>query len=286
MTMIGKFNTLRILRNAPPGLYLDGGEKGEILMPRRYIPKDVMLGGMIEVFVYRDSEDRLVATTEKPLGTVGDFVCLSVVGVNRQIGVFLDWGLGKDLLLPFSEHPSPLRVGQKVLVYISLDPASDRIVATARLSRYVNRTPASYRPGEAVSLLIASRTLLGYNVLIEKAHLGLLFTDKLSATLEVGQQVRGFVKSVHPNGKIDLSLDASGYQRVRSLTHQILEALQKSGGRLPFDDDSPPQVIRTQFGVSKKAFKQALGSLYKTRRIHFLKPGIELLTDEPWSPGI
>ncbi len=286
MTMIGKFNTLRILRNAPPGLYLDGGEKGEILMPRRYIPKDVMLGGMIEVFVYRDSEDRLVATTEKPLGTVGDFVCLSVVGINRQIGVFLDWGLGKDLLLPFSEHPSPVRVGQKVLVYISLDPASDRIVATARLSRCVNRTQASYRPGEAVSLLIASRTPLGYNVLIEKAHLGLLFTDKLSAPLEVGQQVRGFVRSVHPNGKIDLSLDASGYQRVRSLTQVILEALHKNGGRLPFDDDSPPQVIRTQFGVSKKAFKQALGSLYKTRRIQFLKPGIELLTEEPWSPGI
>jgi len=285
MSIIGKFNRLQSLRQAPPGLYLDGGDLGEILLPRRYVSHSFVAGNPIDVFVYRDSEDRLVATTETPLATVGEFACLKVIGVNRQIGAFLDWGLGKDLLLPFREQDMPVRTGDKIVVFVYLDAKTDRIVATTRLNRHLNRTPPMYKTGEPVNLVITGKTPLGYNAIVENAHLGLLFHSNLPTPLEPGQKVKGFVRVVRPNGKIDLSLDASGYKRVAPLTDQIVEALKKNGGRLEFDDNSSPQAIRATFNVSKKAFKQAIGALYKARRIKLLKPGIELLNPTSWSPG-
>jgi uncharacterized protein len=285
MAAIGQRNLLPIVRTSNPGLYLDGGDLGEILLPRRYIPRNVGPGDLLDVFIYRDSEDRLVATTEIPHAAVGEFACLKVISVNRQIGAFLDWGLSKDLLLPFREQEIPVRPGQRVVVFVYLDPKTDRIVATTRLNRHLNRTPATYKMGEPVELVIVGKTPLGYNAIVENAHLGLLYHNNLSAPLIAGQRVKGFVRTIRPGGKIDLSLDASGYKRVASLTDQILEALGKNGDRLEFDDDSSPKVIREKFGVSKKAFKQALGALYKSRRIRFLKPGIELLDNRSWSPG-
>jgi uncharacterized protein len=280
MVEIGKMNRLRLVRFAPPGAFLDGGEQGEILMPRRYVPRQAVVGGEMEVFVYRDSEDRLVATTEQPLARVGEFACLKVASVHREIGAFLEWGLAKDLLLPFREQIAPLRQGQRVMVHVYLDPKTDRIVATARLKRHLARTHPPYLPGQAVRLVIADRTPLGYNAIVEGAHMGLLFTNNRPPHLEVGQAVKGFVRAVHPGGKLDLSLDAAGYQRVAPLVDQIVERLQAGGGRLPFDDDSPPESIREMFGISKKAFKQALGKLYKARRIRFLHPGIELIAEK------
>jgi predicted RNA-binding protein (virulence factor B family) len=277
MAVIGKRNTLSIVRAAAPGLYLDGGELGEILLPGRYIPVDLKPKDKLDVFVYRDSEDRLVATTETPLATVGEFAFLKVVSVNRNVGAFLDWGLAKDLLLPFREQDSPLRVGDSVIVHIGLDERTNRIVASARINRHLSRDTPAYRNGQPVNLFIINRTPLGYNAIIENAHRGLLYHDNLAAPLLPGQKVKGFVRSVRPKGKIDLSLDASGYQRVASLTDQIVQALERNGGRLDFDDDSSPEAIRQEFGVSKKAFKQALGKLYKLRRIRFRTPGIELL---------
>ena len=285
MASIGKINRLRLVRQAPPGAYLDGEELGEILLPRRYVSHSAAPGELLEVFVYRDSEDRLVATTEVPLATVGDFACLKVLTVNRQIGAFLDWGLGKDLLLPFREQTFPIRPGERVVVFVYLDPKTDRIVATARLNRHMAKTHPLYRPGQVVNLMIVDRTPLGYNALVEREHMGLLFTNNLPAPLEIGQQLKGFVRSVHPSGKIDLSLDASGYKRVAPLADQIVEALQQNGGRLPFDDNSSPESIRGKFSVSKKAFKQATGKLFKARRIKFLNPGIELLEQKSWAPG-
>ena len=284
MSIIGRINSLRALRHAPPGLYLDGGEQGEILLPRRYVSHNFAVGDSIDVFVYRDSEDRLVATTERPHATVGEFACLKVLSVNRQIGAFLDWGLSKDLLLLFREQAAPVRAGQKIVAYIYLDPKTDRIAATTRLNRHLNRTMPAYRTGETVNLVIVDRTPLGYNAIVENAHLGLLFHNHVGAPLEPGRKLKGFVRAVRPGGKIDLSLDASGYKRVASLTDQIVEALKRNGGRLEFDDDSSPEAIRGKFGVSKKAFKQALGALYKARRIQFLKPGIEFLDEKPCSP--
>jgi uncharacterized protein len=285
MAMLGKRNILSVIREAPPGLYLDGGDLGEILLPGRYIPADLRPKDRLEAFVYRDSEDRLVATTETPLAMVGEFAYLKVVSVNRNIGAFLDWGLAKDLLLPFREQESPLRAGDGVIVHVCLDEKTNRILATMRLSRYLSRDTPAYRDGEAVNLLVTARTPLGYNAIVENAHRGLLYNDNLAAPLAIGQKVRAFVKTVRPDRRIDLRLDASGYKRVAALTDQIVQALEQNGGRLAFDDDSSPEQIRQKFGVSKKAFKQALGKLYKRRRISFLKPGIQLLDNSSWSPG-
>jgi predicted RNA-binding protein (virulence factor B family) len=283
--MLGKRNLLSIVRESTPGLYLDGGELGEILLPGRYIPAGLKPKDKLDVFVYRDSEDRLVATTETPLAMVGEFACLKVISVNPNIGAFLDWGLAKDLLLPFREQEIPVRVGQPVVVYVCLDVKTNRILATTRLNRHLNRDTPAYRSGQPVSFLITGRTPLGYNAIVENAHRGLLYQDNLAAPLTAGQKLKGFVRTVRSGGKIDLSLDASGYKRVAALTDLIDQALERNGGQLAFDDDSSPAAIRQTFGVSKKAFKQALGKLYKARRIRFQHPGIQLLDNSSWSPG-
>ncbi len=285
MAFIGKRNLLPIIRESAPGLYLDAGELGEILLPRRYIPRDIAPKDKLDVFLYRDSEDRLVATTEVPYAEVGQFATLEVISINPKVGAFLDWGLGKDLLLPFREHESPLRVGQWVVVYVVLDPKSDRIIASARLGRHLSKEAPGYRDGQPVDLLITSETEMGYNAIVEGAHRGLLYKDNLASPLQIGERIKGFVRTIRPGGKIDLSLDASGYQRVASLTDKIVQALERHHGHLAFDDDSSPEAIRQTFGVSKKAFKQALGTLYKSRRIRFKKPGIELLDNSAWQPG-
>lgn len=285
MATIGKRNILSIVRASSPGLYLDGGELGEILLPGRYIPAELKPKDKLDVFVYRDSEDRLVATTETPLAMVGEFACLKVISVNQNVGAFLDWGLAKDLLLPFREQEFPVRAGDRVVVYICLDAKTDRILATTRLNRHLSRDTSAYRSGQPVNLLITGRTRLGYSAIVENTHCGLIYHDNLAAPLATGQRLKGFVRAVRPGGKLDLSLDASGYKRVAALTDQIVQALERNKGRLAFDDDSSPEAIRKRFGASKKAFKQALGKLYKQRRIRFENPGIQLLVNSSWSPG-
>ena len=286
MAIIGKRNTLAIVRASQPGLYLDGGELGEILLPGRYIPADIAPKQKMDVFVYRDSEDRLVATTETPNAMVGEFGYMKVVNVHPQVGAFLDWGLAKDLLVPFREQEFPLHIGDWAVVYVCLDVKTNRILASTRLNRHLNRDTPAYRDGQPVNILITSKTPLGYNAIVENAHRGLLYKNNIATALKIGAKLKGFVRTVRSGGKIDLSLDAAGYKRVAPLTNQIVEALERSEGKLDFDDDSSPVVIRQNFGVSKKAFKQALGKLYKTRRIAFLKPGIQLLENTTWTPGL
>ncbi|MEI6077194.1 MAG: S1-like domain-containing RNA-binding protein [Verrucomicrobiota bacterium] len=286
MAIIGKRNSLAIVRASQPGLYLDGGELGEILLPGRYIPADLAPKQKMDVFVYRDSEDRLVATTEKPHAMVGEFGYMKVISLHPTAGAFLDWGLSKDLLVPYREQEIPLRVGDWAVVYVALDAQTNRILASTRLNRHLNRETPAYRDGQPVGLMVVAKTTLGYNAIVDNAHLGLLYKSQLAAALKIGQKLKGFIRTVRPNGKIDLSLDATGYKRVAPLTQLIVAALQMSGGKLAFDDDSSPVAIRQNFGVSKKAFKQALGKLYKTRRIAFTKPGIELLDNSVWTPGI
>jgi predicted RNA-binding protein (virulence factor B family) len=285
MAILGKRNTLGIVRESTPGLYLDGGELGEILLPGRYIPANLKPKDQLDVFVYRDSEDRLVATTEIPLATVGEFAAMKVISINDRVGAFLDWGLAKDLLLPFREQEKPVRVGQKVVVYVYLDPKSERIVASSRLKRHLSPDRPLYRNSQPVELLITGATPLGYQAIVANAHLGLLYRDNLTTPLQIGQRVKAFVRNIRPNDQIDLSLDAAGYKRVAPLTEQIVQALEQNGGRLAFDDDSSPEAIRQKFNVSKKAFKQALGKLYKARRISFQSPGIQLLDNSNWSPS-
>ena len=275
MVAIGKRNTLRVLRETSSGLFLDDGSDAGILLPGRYIQPGTKPGDMLDVFVYLDSEDRLVATTETPRAVVGEFAYLKVVSVNPRVGAFLDWGLTKDLLLPFREQNEPVQHGEWILACVYVDPTSNRIVATTRLSRHLNRQPPTYAEGQPVNLLIANRTPLGYNAIVENAHRGLLYHTDIVTPLEPGRKMQGFVRRIRPDGKIDLSLNESGYKRVAPLTEQILAALKAGGGRIAFDDSTPPQAIRDKFGVSKNAFKLALGALYKKRRIRFTNPGIE-----------
>lgn len=277
MTVLGKKNTLRVTRETPHGFYLDAGEEGEILLPRKYITRGTVPGSELDVFVYRDSEDRLTATTETPFAMVGEFAVLRVTGVNREIGAFLDWGLQKDLLLPFREQEYPVAVGQSAVVYVHLDPRSDRIYATTRLSRHLSATPPQYVPGQPVDIIIIRETPLGYIALVEGAHLGLLYHSSQTELFEPGKKVQGYIAAMRPDGKIDLTLESSGQQRVMELKDQILAELKANDGCIKLDDESSPDDIRAAFGASKKAFKQAVGTLFKQRRIRFTKPGIELI---------
>ena len=276
MAQLGQLNSLKILRQAPPGLYLDGGTHGEILLPSRYVLPSHQIGAPVAVFVYRDSEDRLVATTETPLATVGQCASLRVVSTKPGVGAFLDWGLAKDLLLPLREQTRNLRAGDRVLVHLALDPRSDRIIATARLKNWLDQTPPPFTEGQPVHLVIECETPLGYRAIIEHTHHGLLYQSDLTGPLKVGQKLGGFIRAIRPDGKIDLSLDAAGYKRIAPLTAQILEKLRDAGGRLPFHDKSSPEEIRAMFGVSKKAFKQALGALFRDRQIVIEPAGIQL----------
>jgi len=290
MADLGRYNRLKVLYGTPHGIYLDGGTHGEILMPTRYVPKGTTLDDLLEVFVYRDSEDRVIATTERPFAIVGEFASLEVVGVHRQMGAFLNWGLPKDLLLPFREQLDKLQPGQRVLVFVKLDDRSDRIIATTKLTKHLSRQPVPYRKGQEVPLIIANRTPMGFNALVGGTHMGLLHESRATTPLRPGQEIMGYVAGVQPGGKMDLSLDASGYQRVAPLTERILEMLQSAGGTLAQDDDSPPESIRDAFGCSKAAFKQALGALFRQRKIRFTRPGIAIVdptqpTATDWHPG-
>ncbi len=284
MALIGKRNQLPFVREATPGYYLDGDLHGEILLPGRYLPRRPTVGSLIDVFVYRDSEDRLVATTEAPYAAVGEFAFLRVVSVNPRIGVFLDWGLEKDLLLPIREQTQPLQPGDWIVVRVALDERTDRIIASARLNRYLNLTPPPYAAGQAVKMLVIGESPLGYNVAVNHAHRGLLYHGDLPGPLTIGQPLDGFVRLVRPDGKLDLALDRVrvGYQRIVPVTETILEELKAArDGWLPLHDNSPPEEIRAAFGVSKKAFKQAIGVLFKAGKIVIEKTGIRIVVTEP-----
>ncbi len=281
MALVGQSNTLPIVRQAPPGMYLDGGTHGEILLPGRYVPPGAMPGGQIEVFVYRDSEDRLVATTEKPLAVVGECAFLRVISVKPNVGAFLSWGLEKDLLLPLREQTRTLRPLDWVVVHIALDTKSDRIIASARLNRWLNRTPPTYAAGQPVKLLIEGETPLGFRAIVNHAHHGLLYHSDLTLPLTIGQTLDGYVRTVRPDGKIDLGLEPVGYRRIAPLTEQIIEKLQAADGHLPYHDKSEPEEIRAAFGVSKKAFKQAIGALYRDHLIRIEPDGIRLAKTRP-----
>ena len=276
MVEIGRKNLLRVVREAPPGFYLDAGGLGEVLLPRRYATADIAPGGSIEVFLYRDSEDRLIATTETPRASVGDFTALKVTDVHPRAGAFLDWGLPKDLLLPLREQVRRVRRGDIVVVCVVLDERSGRIIASARLDRHLNRTPPNYAERQRVHLLIAAATPLGYRAIVENAHEGLLYKGELGSPLSIGDEVDGFVTAIRTDGKIDLRLDLSGYGRVAPLARKIIEALEAGRGRMTFGDHSSPAEIREKFGASKKAFKQAVGSLLRQNKIRITHDGIEL----------
>ncbi len=276
MIDLGKWNELQIIGRGDYGLFLDGGEEGSILLPRRYVTAEMREGEEIRVFVYTDSEDRLVATTETPLVEVGQFAWLEVLSVDERAGAFLDWGLSKDLLLPFREQGTRrVFAGDGVVVAVYVDPHTRRIVATTRLQRHFSQDIPDYETNDAVQALVYGSSPLGYKVIVDKRYCGLLYHAETTDKLLPGDQFTGYIKKVRSGGKLDVWRDPSGYERVESVTAVILQKLTEAGGKLPFHDKSPPERIRQVFNTSKKAFKQALGSLLKQGKIRFTQTGIE-----------
>lgn len=266
MADVGKMNTLAVLRSTEFGLFLDGGKSGDILLPRRYASGDWKVGDAIEVFVMLDSEDRLTATTLKPYAMVDEFANLRVVSVTG-IGAFLDWGMPKDLLVPFREQKIKMREGQSYLVRIYFDRASGRLAASSKLDRFLDKTEPAYTVGEEVELLIAAKTDLGYKAIVNGLHWGVIFHNETFQAMQRGQRIEGFIKQLRPDGKIDLCLQKPGYEKVTNLTDVILQYLKQQGGFMPITGKSPPEEIYAHFGVSKKTYKQAIGALYKKRLI-------------------
>lgn len=276
MVEIGKINTLEVVRETDNGLYLDGRELGEILMPKKFITDEVRKMGWADVFVYTDSEDRLVATTEKPLAMVGDFAYLKVVSVSR-FGAFLDWGLPKDLLVPFREQKADMVEGRNYLVFLFVDLLTKRIAASAKLDKFLDNTPPEYELGDEVQLMIAEETDLGYKAIVNNEHWGMLYKNQLYQPLSTGQKITGYINKVRDDDKIDLLLEKPGYEKVDAISQKILDELKQNRGFMAVSDNTSPEMINSLFGISKKNFKKAIGSLYKKRMITFDSDGIRLV---------
>lgn len=273
---IGKYNTLRVLKEVDFGVYLDGETEGEILMPIRYVPRDCKVGDNVDVFLYLDSEDRPIATTEKPYAQVGEFAMLRVKSVNK-IGTFLDWGIMKDLLVPFREQKVTMMEGRSYLVYIYVDEESKRIVASAKLNKFLDKTVPEYIVGQEVDLVVESETDLGYKAIVNNQHWGILYENEVFEQLAKGLKCKGYIKKIRTDNKIDLSLHPLGYEKVDPITQMILDELKKSGGFIAVSDKSEAEQVYRVFGISKKSFKQAIGALYKKRLITIETDGIRFI---------
>ena len=276
MAEIGKYNSLRVIKEVDFGVYLDGEKEGEILMPIRYVPANCQVGDFVDVFLYLDSEDRPIATTETPFAQVGEFAMLRVQSVNK-IGTFLDWGIMKDLLCPFREQKVTMTEGRSYLVYIYVDEESKRIVASAKLGKFLDKSIPDYAIGQEVELIIESETDLGYKAIINNSHWGILYENEVFEQLSKGLKIKGFIKKIRPDNKIDLSLHPLGYEKVDPLTQMILDELKKEGGFIPVSDKSEAEEVYRFFGISKKSYKQAIGALYKRRMITISPDGIRLV---------
>ena len=272
---LGKFNQLEVVKEVDFGLYLDGGEEGEILLPTRYVPEGCQVGDMLNVFLYLDIDERLIATTLTPLVQVGQFACLEVAWVN-QFGAFLNWGLMKDLFVPFSEQKMKMQVGRKYVIHAHLDDESYRIVASAKVERYLSKDIPDYAPGTEVDILIWQKTDLGFKAIIDNKHSGLLYDNEIFCTLETGMQMRAFVKQVREDGKVDLILQKPGFEKIDDFSKTLLDYIKEHGGRIHLNDKSPAEDIYDTFGVSKKTFKKGVGDLYKKRLISLQENGITL----------
>jgi len=275
MVKIGEYNTLLVKKQVSFGIYLDGEELGEILMPSKYVPENCNVDDTVEAFIYLDSEDRLIATTEKPYATVGEFAFLEAVSVTRM-GAFLDWGLLKDLFVPFREQKQDMVVGKSYLVFIYLDTDSNRIVASAKIDKFLNNTIPDYAEGQEVDLIIINESDLGFNAIINQQHTGVLYKNEVFQPLVKGDRLKGYVKKIREDEKIDLMLQKPGYAKVDAVSQSILDILKQNGGFIAVTDKSDPEDIYNLFRISKKTFKKAIGGLYKDRIIDIEDKGIRL----------
>ncbi|MBU0943925.1 MAG: GntR family transcriptional regulator [Proteobacteria bacterium] len=273
MVQIGKINTLRIKTKQAYGVHLDGGAAGDILLLTKEVPDACQPGDTVEVFVYRDREEHLRATTQKPYATVGQFALLQVI-TNSPSGAYLDWGMGIDLFVPKSEQQDTMREGKSYVVFVFLSEKNNSIIASSKLDKFLGLQPLNYKEGNAVDLIIFDKTDLGYKAVVNSAHAGMLYENEVFQKLLPGQQLKGYIKKIREDLKIDLSLQQPGYQGVDAVSQNILETIKEHGGSIPITDKSLPEEIYSRFGVSKKVFKKAIGSLYKKRLITIDSSGI------------
>lgn len=275
MINVGEYNTLKVIRKSTPGVYLDDGAEG-ILLPNRAVPENTRVGDEIKVFVYHDSDNRVIATTETPRAVVGDNVRLKVVSVTPQ-GAFLDWGLMKDLFVPKSQQLSFMRLGGEYLVHLYIDRQTGRVAATEKIESFLSNDPLTVKENDEVSLTVYRPSDMGYVVIINGIHTGLLYNDEVFQTLSPGDKLDGFVRKIREDGKLDVVAGKRGYEKVGGEAGRILRMLEDNGGYLPLNDKSDPEDIYRMLGMSKKTFKMTTGALYKQQKIIFTQTGIQLL---------
>jgi predicted RNA-binding protein (virulence factor B family) len=274
MIQIGTYNQLKVIREVDFGVYLDDGEEG-ILLPKRFVPAGTMLGSELKVFLYHDGEDRLIATTQQPKGLLGDIVKLKVVSVMNQ-GAFLDWGLMKDLFVPKSKQLTGMRPGGEYLVKIYIDEQTGRMAATEKFDSFFSNDSLGVKELDQVDIIIYRKSDIGYVVIINNQHTGVLHSNEVYREISVGDHLKGFIKKIRPDKTIDVVLGNKGYQRVEDEVEKVLRLLKENNGYLPYHDKSSPEDIYSFFGMSKKAFKMTTGNLYKQRKITFTQTGIKL----------
>jgi predicted RNA-binding protein (virulence factor B family) len=275
MAEIGRINKLTIKRKLDYGALLDGGEAGDILLPKKYVPENCQPGDEVEVFVYADREEHLRATIKKPYATVGQFAKLRVLA-NSSSGAYLDWGLQKDLLVPKREQHARMEEGKSYVVFVFLNKKTGRITASSKLDRFLGLQSPKYEVGEEVDLFICEKTDLGYKVVVNNSHWGMVYKNEVFQKLHVGQQLKGYIKLIREDLKIDISLQQPGYQGVDNIARNILKTIKEQGGSIAVTDKNPPEDIYALLGISKKSFKKAIGALYKKRLITIGASGIRL----------
>lgn len=276
MASIGTLNTLRVMRILDFGAYLDGDNLGDILLPIKDVPENCKPEDLLDVFIYMDSEDRIIATTQQPKAMVGDITMLEVIATSK-VGAFLNWGLLKDLLVPFSEQGQVMEVGKFYLVYVYLDEKTNRLVASAKLDNFLDLTPKQYAEEQEVDLIITFHSELGYKAVVNGVHSGMLYANEIYQDLKPGQKITGYIKKIRSDGKLDLIIQKPGFETIDQFSDQLLKELEKTDGFLAFNDKSDPEEIRMRFAVSKKVFKKAVGSLYKQKKILLENGGIRLI---------
>ena len=276
MIKLGDYNKMTVVKEVDFGIYLDGGDEGEILMPKRYVPEGTKPGDELNVFVYLDQDERPVATTETPLCKVGDFAYLEVSWVN-EYGAFLNWGLMKDLFCPFREQKKRMEKGQGYIVHVGIDEDSYRMVASAKVEHYLSREMPPYAHGDKVSLLVWQKTELGFKVIIDNEFAGLVYADQVFRPLTTGDRLNGYVDRVRPDGKIDVTIQPTGRRNTEEFSEVLLQYLKDNNGHCDLGDKSPAELISDRFKVSKKTFKKAVGDLYKRRLIELSDNGLTLL---------
>ena len=272
---LGQVNTLTVVKSVDFGMYLDGGEAGEILLPQRYVPQGCQPGDELDVFIYLDSEERLIATTQMPLAVVGDFAYLKVAWVNNY-GAFLDWGLMKDLFVPFREQKIKMQKDRSYIVHLHIDEETYRIMASAKVERFLSEEFPPYQEGEEVEILVWQKTELGFKVIVDNQFAGLVYDSEVFQYIHTGDRLKAYVKQVREDGKLDISLQKHGKEAVTDFSAVLLNYLKEHSGRTSLGDKSPADAIYAEFGVSKKVFKKAVGDLYKRRLIVINDDGLSL----------